>query len=110
MRNPVWLFVGFSTPILYLALFTPLLKHLAHLPSNAVLDLFLPGILALLAFSSGVSAGLLKLVPPPGPGLSSSFAAVPRRGPVTSPTEYVSMTLSALLLAVLPALGMSPTL
>jgi ABC-2 type transport system permease protein len=57
VRNPVWLFVGFSTPILYLALFTPLLKHLAHLPSNAVLDLFLPGILALLAFSSGVSAG-----------------------------------------------------
>ena len=29
LRNPVWLVVGFSTPILYLALFTPLLKHLA---------------------------------------------------------------------------------
>ena len=29
LRNPVWLFVGFSTPILYLALFTPLLKHFA---------------------------------------------------------------------------------
>lgn len=57
VRNPVWLVVGFSTPILYLALFTPLLQHLAGLPKSAVLDLFLPGILSLLAFSSGVSAG-----------------------------------------------------
>ena len=28
LRNPVWLFVGFSTPILYLLLFTPLLHSL----------------------------------------------------------------------------------
>jgi ABC-2 type transport system permease protein len=57
LRNPVWLVVGFSTPILYLALFTPLLKSVAHLPGHTVMDLFLPGILSLLAFSSGVSAG-----------------------------------------------------
>ena len=57
LRNPVWLMVGFSTPILYLALFTPLLRSVAHLPGHAVLDLFLPGILALLAFASGVSSG-----------------------------------------------------
>jgi ABC-2 type transport system permease protein len=57
LRNPVWLVVGFSAPILYLALFTPLLKGVAHLSSAAVLALFLPGILSLLSFSSGVSAG-----------------------------------------------------
>jgi len=59
IRNPVWLFVGLSTPILYLALFTPLLKHLSGrgLPGGNVLDLFLPGILALLAFASGAGAG-----------------------------------------------------
>ncbi len=60
LRNPVWLFVGFSTPILYLVLFTPLLKDLpgtANVPSGGVLELFLPGILALLAFSSGASTG-----------------------------------------------------
>src|ERR1700722_16480164 len=60
LRNPVWLFVGFSTPILYLALFTPLLKHFIGGPrvtTATVLDLFLPGILALLAFASGTSAG-----------------------------------------------------
>jgi ABC-2 type transport system permease protein len=55
LRNPVWLFVGFSTPILYLALFTPLLKNVV--PGGHVLDVFLPGILALLAFASGISAG-----------------------------------------------------
>jgi ABC-2 type transport system permease protein len=60
LRNPVWLFVGFSTPVLYLSLFTPLLKDLPGVkgfPTGNVLDLFLPGILALLAFASGNSAG-----------------------------------------------------
>jgi ABC-2 type transport system permease protein len=58
VRNPVWLFVGFSTPLLYLVLFTPLLKHFAGNGSTStVLDFFLPGILALLAFASGVSSG-----------------------------------------------------
>lgn len=60
LRNPVWLFVGFSTPILYLALFTPLLKHASHslgVQSGSVLNFFLPGILSLLAFASGSSMG-----------------------------------------------------
>jgi ABC-2 type transport system permease protein len=60
LRNPVWVAVGFSTPILYLALFTPLLRHLAGsggLPTGNVLDLFLPGILSLLAFASGIGLG-----------------------------------------------------
>ena len=52
LRNPVWLIVGFSTPILYLVLFMPLLKHAvgaAGLSSDQVVNLFLPGILSLLA-------------------------------------------------------------
>jgi ABC-2 type transport system permease protein len=60
LRNPVWLFVGFSTPILYLVLFTPLLKMAVGGPDTStatVLELFLPGILSLLAFASGASAG-----------------------------------------------------
>lgn len=60
LRNPVWLFVGFSTPILYLALFTPLLKHFSGIPGfpkGSVLDIFLPGILALLAYASGSAMG-----------------------------------------------------
>ena len=55
LRNPVWLFVGISTPLLYLALFAPLLDHIY--PGQNVLDFFLPGILSLLAFGSGISMG-----------------------------------------------------
>lgn len=55
LRNPVWLFVGVSTPLLYLALFAPLLKH--YIVRGNVLDVFLPGILALMAFASGSGQG-----------------------------------------------------
>ncbi|HTW07924.1 MAG TPA: ABC transporter permease [Acidimicrobiales bacterium] len=59
LRNPTWLFVGFSSPVLYLALFTPLLKHFEGPTSSTgrVLDSFFPGILALLAFASGTAQG-----------------------------------------------------
>ena len=59
LRNPVWLVASLTTPILYLALFTPLLRHLGGRPLSAgtALDLFLPGILALVAFGSGVGPG-----------------------------------------------------
>ena len=60
LRNPVWLFVGFSTPLLYLVLFTPLLDHLSSAQTGTsahVIDVFLPGILALLAFASGMAGG-----------------------------------------------------
>jgi ABC-2 type transport system permease protein len=57
LRNPVWLFVGFSTPLLYLALFTPLLKSIPFVGGANVLDHFLPAILALLAWGSGTSMG-----------------------------------------------------
>ncbi len=55
LRNPVWLFVGVSTPLLYLALFAPLLKH--YVAHGNVLDEFLPGILSLMAFASGSGQG-----------------------------------------------------
>jgi len=60
LRNPVWLIVGFSTPILYLVLFMPLLKHAVGavgLSGDQVVNLFLPGILSLLAFASGIGLG-----------------------------------------------------
>jgi ABC-2 type transport system permease protein len=60
LRQPVWIITGLSTPLLYLALFGPLLKPLAGrvgLPSGQVLDLFVPGVLALMAFGAGMGAG-----------------------------------------------------
>ncbi len=63
LRNPVWLFVSLTVPLLYLALFTPLLRNVPVAPGQggSVLDEFLPGILALLAFTSGTSAGFSTL-------------------------------------------------
>ena len=62
LRNPVWVFVGFTTPLLYLVLFTPLLNHL---PLGAgqghALDIFLPGILSLQAFASGSGTGFTTI-------------------------------------------------
>jgi ABC-2 type transport system permease protein len=55
LRNPVWLVVGVSTPLLYLGLFAPLLKH--YVTHGNVLDEFLPGILSLMAFASGSGQG-----------------------------------------------------
>ncbi|HLW93948.1 MAG TPA: ABC transporter permease [Solirubrobacteraceae bacterium] len=88
VRNPVWLFVGFSTPILYLALFTPLLNNLSHGRSGLfhgnVLDLFLPGILALLAFASGA-----------GPGFNTIFelrSGVIERFRVTPASRFAILT------------------
>jgi ABC-2 type transport system permease protein len=59
-HNPTWLFVSASTPLMYLVLFMPLLKRLASGPgfsSGNVIQLFLPGIIALLAFGTGNFAG-----------------------------------------------------
>jgi ABC-2 type transport system permease protein len=60
LRNPMWVAVGVSTPLLYMVLFTPLLQKLAGgpgFPTSNVLDVFLPGILAFLAFGSGTGEG-----------------------------------------------------
>lgn len=60
LRQPVWLVMGLITPLLYLLLFAPLLHKLAGgpgFPPGGVLDVFLPGLLSLLAFSVGMGAG-----------------------------------------------------
>lgn len=59
LRNPTWLFVGGSTPLMYLILFMPLLKKIAGpaFSTTNVIQLFLPGIIALLAFGNGNFAG-----------------------------------------------------
>jgi ABC-2 type transport system permease protein len=60
LRQPVWVIVGLSTPLLYLALFAPLLHRLAGgpgFPRAGVLDVFVPGVLCLMAFGAGMGAG-----------------------------------------------------
>lgn len=60
LRQPVWIVTGLTTPLLYLALFEPLLKSVTHatgFPAGTVLNVFVPGILTLLAFGAGMGAG-----------------------------------------------------
>lgn len=59
LRAPVWVISGLTTPLLYLALFAPLLKGLNSpiFGSDRVLDIFVPGILTLMAFGAGMGAG-----------------------------------------------------
>ena len=55
LRDPAWVVVGLSSPILYLLLFTPLLQKFAGFPgfpANGVLNLLLLGILASVAFGT----------------------------------------------------------
>ena len=63
VRDPSWFFSGLITPLLYIALFSPLLKNISYPPlDNAdVLDSFVPGILTILAFSAGMGAGWLVI-------------------------------------------------
>lgn len=60
LRNPVFLFMGVIVPLIYLALFTPLLRTLASnggLDTQNVLTLFVPGMLPIIAFSTGIFTG-----------------------------------------------------
>jgi len=60
LRQPVWIITGLTTPVLYLALFAPLLRTLAGgpaFPPGHVLDVFVPGIMVLIAFGAGMGAG-----------------------------------------------------
>ena len=64
LRQPIWVFMGLSVPLLYLALFAPLLTSLAGgpgFPHGGVLDVFVPGILALMAFGAGMGAGWIVI-------------------------------------------------
>lgn len=56
LRNPVFIFMGVITPILYLAFYAPLLKNMYGTEEN-VLDFFIPGMLVMVAFASGLFAG-----------------------------------------------------
>jgi ABC-2 type transport system permease protein len=64
LRAPAWIIVGLSTPLLYLALFAPLLDPLSGGPGfqqGDVLDVFVPGILVLMAFGAGMGAGWIVI-------------------------------------------------
>ena len=58
LRNPSFVIVNLSTPIMYLVLFMPLLKKLSGpgFASGHVIQVFLPGIIALLFVAAGTGS------------------------------------------------------
>ena len=59
-RNPVFIVISITTPMLYLGLFAPLLSNLGAsrgFPTENALDVFVPGMLAIIAFNGGIFAG-----------------------------------------------------
>lgn len=60
LRNPIYMLNSLLTPIIYLALFAPLLNKLVGLPglnTNDVLNVFVPGLLVIIAFFGGLFVG-----------------------------------------------------
>jgi len=59
LRQPIWIVMSLTTPILYIALFAPLTRNVGGVTLSIpeVLNGFVPGILTLLAFSAGLSGG-----------------------------------------------------
>jgi ABC-2 type transport system permease protein len=59
LRNPVWVFFGLTQPILYLALFGPLLKNVSGggLGGDSAWRVFVPGLLLQLAIFGAGFAG-----------------------------------------------------
>lgn len=60
LRNPIYMLSSLLTPVIYLVLFAPLLKKLVGLPglkTSDVLNVFVPGLLVIIAFFSGLFVG-----------------------------------------------------
>jgi ABC-2 type transport system permease protein len=58
LRNPVWIAVGLFQPVMYLLLFAPLLKPALQVQTNAqAYEVFVPGLLVLLAIFGGLFQG-----------------------------------------------------
>lgn len=64
LRNPIFIIISMSTPIVYLVLFAPLLNKLVGVQgfsSGHVLNVFIPGLLVIVAFLSGLFVGFTMI-------------------------------------------------
>jgi ABC-2 type transport system permease protein len=64
LRNPIFIIISLITPILYLALFSPILKKLVGVPGFTtanVMNTFIPGLLVIIAFLNGLFVGYVMI-------------------------------------------------
>lgn len=79
LRNPAYLFMSVFTPLMYLLLFAPMLKDMTGLPGfggSGVLNVFLPGIVVVLAVFGGLFNGF-RLVDEIRSGIIERFRVSP---------------------------------
>lgn len=60
LRNPIYIIMSLLTPVLYLVLFSPLLSKLSSVntfSSGNVMNVFVPGLLVIVAFLEGLFVG-----------------------------------------------------
>jgi ABC-2 type transport system permease protein len=60
LRNPIFIIISLLNPILYLVLFSPLLKKIITVPgisTSGVMNIFVPGLLVIVSFLSGLFVG-----------------------------------------------------
>lgn len=110
MRNPIFLFMGVGTPIIYLALFAPILGTLidrGSLQTDNVLNLFIPGMLPIIAFSTGLFTGF-GMIDEVRSGVLERFRVTPAKrfsilmGPVLFDTCSVFFQSIMFILVALP--------
>jgi ABC-2 type transport system permease protein len=92
LRNPTWVIIGLTQPILYLLLFGPLLKPLAGSLGGNAWQVFVPGMLVQLGIFGGMFVGF---------GLIAEYRAGVMESMRVTPASRVSLLLGRVLRDVL---------
>ncbi len=107
LRNPAFMIMTAGLPVLYLVFFAPLLKNLPAgpgLPTGGVLNMFMPGLLCIIAFFGGLYVGF-GLVDEIRSGIIERFRVTPTSrlaillGPVLR--DVTAMLVQALIITLL---------
>jgi ABC-2 type transport system permease protein len=102
LRQPTWVVMNLSLPLFFLAFFAPLLHSLAGAPGftrGNVLDVFVPGMLVMLAYTNVTAAGYFLLAE-----LDSGVIERLRVTPVSRFALLMGSLLRDVLATIVPAL------
>jgi ABC-2 type transport system permease protein len=96
LRNPTWVIIGLTQPILYLVLFGPLLKPMAGQLGGDAWQIFVPGMLVQLGIFGGMFVGF---------GLIAEYRAGVIESMRVTPASRISLLLGRVLRDVLVLLA-----
>ena len=108
LRNPIYIVMSMLTPVLYLVLFSPLLNKIVGAGgARSVLDLFVPGLLVIVAFFNGLFVGY-GIIDEIRNGVIERFRATPTSrfailaGPVLRDTTNVLVIVTLFTIVSIP--------